>query len=252
MRYRYVLVSGILSYFTLASSVWAGAGDGLGADFERATRETQLPHVCNGGPDHGKTCAVIVNNNGDGVVVKPPGCSGGGQCVVKYTSSPIPCRLSLHADAELLPENATVEPFETLTVTLVVKQNAKEHFFSNTVHLPRDNNAKDFAPETFERLITESFESDLDKYLFRETNKLSGSQLSFPNKLIDPDDSIGDGLRALFNKIGRPVISTVGERIVESDHSAPGDPLASLVVLYCELRFVPFSRVVLPPPVITQ
>jgi len=247
MRYRYLLVSGILSYFALTSSVWAGAGNGLGAAFERATRETELPHVCKGGPDHGKTCTVTLNNTGNGVVVGPPGCSGAGQCVVNYTSLPIPCRLSLHADADLLPEDATDEAFETLTITLMVQKNGEEHFFSNTLHLP----VNDFGTETFERLITESFESDLDKYLFRGTKKLSGSQLSFQT-LIDPDDSMGDGLRALFDTIGKPIISTVGERIIESDHSALGDSLASLVALNCELRFVPSSRISLPSPVITK
>jgi hypothetical protein len=245
MHYRYLLMSGILSSFVLISSAWAGAGDGQGVQFERAKRETELPHVCKGGPDHGKACTVTLNNTAEGVVVEPPGCAGAGQCVVKYISWPIPCRLSLHADADLLPEDATEEAFETLAITLMVKKDGEEHFFSNTLHLPLG----EFSPETFETLIINSTRPDSDKYLFRGTKELS-DEVFF--HLIDPDDSMGDGLRALFDTVGRPVISTVGERIIESDHT--DDPLASLVVLNCELQFVPASGIgaLLPPPVITK
>jgi hypothetical protein len=233
MRYRDLLISGVLSSFFLTSSVWAGPGNGVPPVFFRLTREAELPHVCKGGSAPGKTCTVTVNDAWDGLDVEPPGCAGGGKCVVKFISWPIPCRLVLHADTDLLPVEAKGEALETLTTTLTVKKNGEEHVFSNTLHLPLG----EFSTNPFEHLIIDW--PDLDNYLFRGTT-------------LDPDDSIGDGLRELFSTTGKPVISAVGERIVESDHSAGGDPLASLVVLNCELRFVPSSGILLPPPVITK
>lgn len=246
MRFRYLLIGCMFAVFASVGSSWAGGGDGLGVLVERLTRETELPHICKGGTDSGKTCSVTINNLGTGLDVEPPGCSGGGGCVVKFSSKPIQCRLSLHADTDLLPMGATEEAFETLTITLMVKKKGEAHFFANTIHVPSGEFS---AVDTFEDLIITTMDPDSDKYLFRETNELS-DELFFD--VIDPDDSIGDGLRELFNTTGKPVISRVGKRIVESDHAADGDSLASLVVLKCKLRFVPSSGIFLPPPVITN
>jgi hypothetical protein len=195
-------------------SIWAGAASILPGE-----RGVMLPHICNGGPDHGDLCTVqfvghVVTND----------CPQG-QCVIEFLSGP---GTTFNATVTVIADDIpSPPPPQNTRVTLIaeVKKGGKTHILTETVQVSIQAIA-------FGHPVGEGFG------IFSPPAPTEGYLTSL-FLLESPISTLAQELRDLFEVTGTPVVVDVKPSpILQTPHNGNGDPLGSAVRFKVTMRFV--------------
>jgi len=231
MRFRSLFLILALATLLMATGS-AGAGSPVSE-----LRETQLPHVCKGGPRKGQACTDDAQ------------CPRG-LCEINFLRGPdatFEAEVTLIIDDNVSKFDGTEEisDVKAATVLLEIKDKGETHLLAQTY---QDLEGHDFKALTdalkagpfladmgapvsnrraaefrlFESLTDDPFPSILDDFLFEQG-----------------DNELANAVRTLLGVTGRPIIADVprdAAPVQRSDHVADG--LASLVRLKVKIRFV--------------